>query len=378
MKVVILGSGLSGNAVKNYFVKKGITPLVYEGDGREEIDLAADLIVKSPGIRLNHPWVLKAKKYTTELEIALKLLPPEKRVIGITGSNGKTTTTLLVAHILQGCACGNVGVPLLDKVDAPFDIFVVELSSFQLISLPKGPYFDAAFILNITTNHLDWHSSMEEYVKAKWHLFSCLKEEGVGGTFEKYGKGLNERVETISHLRYRKEKFLPHDWENIAAAHFLCKKMGVSDELFEERLATFQKPPHRMEFVCTIDGIDFVNDSKATSVDAMIKAVAALKGNIVLLVGGVDKGGNFAENLPKGKVRSVIAFGEAAKRIAQELGEDFFVEIVPSLREGVQRARLRAKKGDTVLLSPGCSSYDQFKNFEERGDQFKALVYEGK
>lgn len=377
-KVVLLGYGISGKAVERYFLQKGIQPIIYEGDGSESLDLeGVDLVVKSPGIRSTHPWAVQAGSYTSELELGLEQLSG-KRVIGITGSNGKTTTTLLVAHLLSGYACGNVGQPILGAPDA--DFYVVELSSFQLQGLKEAPYFDVAALLNITPNHLDWHASMEEYVAAKMRLGNCLKEKGVllmhQEAYEKYGKGL-ERVEPISKLVYRNEKFpAAHDAQNIAAAYAICKRVGLSDAEFERRLETFEKPPHRMEFVCTKRGIHFINDSKATSVDAVAKALASVSGSIIWIAGGVDKGGSFAELLPlvKEKVRVLIALGEAKERIARELKEGAPITLTSSLEEGVEMARKEAKAGDTVLLSPGCSSYDQFKSFEERGERFKHYV----
>ncbi len=379
-KVIILGYGVSGKAAERHFLARGITPIILENDASYDFS-DADLVVKSPGIRKNHPWLAQTKNRIEEVELGLQQL--RGKIVGVTGSNGKTTTTLLVAHVTSGVACGNVGLSVLDAGLA--DVYVVELSSFQLLGMKGGPYFDAAAIVNITPNHLDWHDSMEEYVSAKLHLADCLKEGGrlwmQGEAYKKYGNGrpdcsiFDERLETILGVRYRDGQFpmTPHDRENAAAAWALCQSIGVTKERFVERLSTFKKPPHRMEFIASQEGVDFINDSKATSVDAVKKALACLDKPVHLIAGGVDKGGSFKELLAHKSLCSVFAFGEAAGRIEKEL-QGVPVTRVSSLEEGVKRARLQAKRGECVLLSPGCSSYDQFRNFEERGEKFREIV----
>jgi len=378
MRVIILGYGVSGQAAERHFLSLGMQPIILQND--QPFDFQDDdLVIKSPGIRPDHPWVRAAKNFVEEAELGLQRL--KGKVLGITGSNGKTTTTLLVAHVTGGIACGNVGKALLDVPEA--EIYVVELSSFQLMGIKGGSYFDAACILNITTNHLDWHRSWEEYVGAKLHLADCMKKNApLFVSDKKYGFEIfDERLESIFGVSYRDERFhvMPHDRQNIAAAFALCQSVGVTKEQFLERLATFKKPPHRMEFVATQKGIDFINDSKATSIDAVKKALASVRKPVHLIAGGVDKGGSFRELLAIGSLRSVFALGQAAERIENELKDALTVTKISSLEEGVTQARLRAQAGECVLLSPGCSSYDQFRNFEERGEKFKEFVLnEGK
>ena len=375
MRVIILGYGVSGKAAERHFLSRGIKPIILEGD--QSFDFRDDdLVIKSPGIRKDHPWISQAKNVIEEAELGLQNL--KGKVLGVTGSNGKTTTALLVAHITGGIACGNVGKSISDIEEA--DVYVVELSSFQLMGIRGGPYFDAAIILNITPNHLDWHDSMKEYRGAKLHLADCMKEKGrffVSGCcgcqdFEIF----DENLETIFGVGYR-DKCVPkaaHDRQNIAAAWALCQSVGVTKEHFLERLASFKKPPHRMEFVACLKGIDFINDSKATSIDAVKKALASVNKPVHLIAGGIDKGGSFQELLVCGSLRSVFALGEAASRIESELKGALPVTRISSLEEGVKKAHSEALTGECVLLSPGCSSYDQFRSFEERGERFREIV----
>lgn len=370
-RVVILGYGVVGKAAASYYRKKGIEPIILDKD--EPFDfLPNDYVIKSPGIRRDHPWVLAAKNCVEEAELGLQQL--KGTVLGITGSNGKTTTTLMVAHVTGAVACGNIGCALLDAQEG--DLHVVELSSFQLSGIQGGPYFDAAVILNITPNHLDWHGSFEAYRNAKLRMELCMKR---GAPLWK--PPLPEKVESLFRKRYRNEKLYvaPHDWENMSAAWLLCQRVGVTREHFIEKMLTFKKPPHRMEWVTQRGGVDFINDSKATSIDAVKKALGALKQPIHLIAGGVDKGGSFAEWGAFNQLSSIFAIGEAAKRIERELEGRCLVTLVGDLEEAVQKARLVAKNGECVLLSPGCSSYDQFRNYEERGERFRELVLnEGK
>lgn len=403
MKTAILGLGVSGRACIDYLrgrgnIIVGVDSALPQIEGipilsdREKPQLEGiELLVKSPGIPYTHPWVQAAQRLgiPIESEIDLALIELSKRgktVLGITGSNGKTTTTLLAAHLLhlsgkKAVAAGNVGIPLITQIEADYDIFVVELSSFQLEQIKQRPFLDGALILNITPNHLNHHSTFETYREAKLRIATCLKEDArlyvteqvirTCGSF--LSRESMKKVETFCSLGYRDRSYhlFPHDLENAAAALALT---GVSLETFEEGITTFVRPPHRLEFVRDVAGICYINDSKATSVDAVIKAVQAVKGPIILIAGGVDKGGEFRDWLPyfREKVLRVLALGEAAGRIQRELGAEIRVDKVSSLEEGVRLAG--ASAGDTVLLSPGCSSYDMFKDYQHRGEVFRKIV----
>ncbi len=385
MKIAVLGLGISGKAAYKYLLKR-----VDEVVGLEGSDIlypdGVELVVKSPGIPITHPWVQTAYAHQIPVigEVDLGFAELQKRgktVFGITGSNGKTTTTLLTIHLLNGSgkkaiAVGNVGLPLISQVDSDVDVFVVELSSFQLETVVERPVLDAAVILNITPNHLDRHSSFEAYKQAKMRIACCLKKEAPLYQKEDYLR-FKEEVERILSLVYRETrlKFYSHDEENLAAAYAL---MQVPDESIVHGMATFKRPAHRLEFVREIKGVTFINDSKATSVDAVLKATEAIDSPIVLLAGGVDKGGIFSDWIPlfREKVVRVFAYGEAAKRIEKELNAYIPVNRVGSLEVGVVEAAKLAIAGETVLLSPGCSSFDQFNDYQQRGEKFKKLVLE--
>jgi UDP-N-acetylmuramoylalanine--D-glutamate ligase len=410
MKASILGLGITGKAVAHYLIKKGYTVFAVDKEAKEDLGIPIvsengpilleniDLVVKSPGIPNSHRWVHKAREMKIpvigEIDLAFEQLERKKKLVyGITGSNGKTTTTLMATHLFRAAgmtavAAGNVGIPLISQVDEDFDIFVVELSSFQLENLIARPILDAALILNLTPNHLDRHSSFKEYKKAKFNIVGCLKKKAPLYISEQVLKinypfphdfqifnSFKEKVETFLSLGYRDSSFrlFPHDLENLAAAYALAR---VPAEVLKQGIATFRRPPHRLEYIRTLSGVIYINDSKATSIDAVIKAVEACESTIILIVGGVDKGGDFRDWIPcfEKKVLKILAIGQASHRIRQELSDVYSVEILGTLEEAVCKASSIAVAGQTVLLSPGCSSYDQFKDFQHRGDVFKEIV----
>lgn len=422
MKILVIGLGKSGRAAYDFLLKEGdsvvgtdensdlLNQLALEGINIQTHPRVEefDLIVLSPGIPPTNPLYIKAvelgKEVTGEAELALSRL--SQPCIAITGTNGKTTVTLLTEHILKtsglkACALGNVGMPLTSYQGEPQEIMVVELSSFQL-ELMKTPVVDVGIILNITPDHLDRYTTLEEYAKAKCRLQNLMKGAGdfwvhqtvvqefgslIKQDYQTYGTDCKctswtdrtslksgEKIETILPIRYR--SLGDHESENVLAAWILCKKFGVSSDAFLAGLETFKKPAHRLEFVATLDGVDYFNDSKGTNIDATIKAVEAMTKDVVLIAGGVDKGSSYEpwKKSFAGKVRQVFAIGQAAAKIAQELSPEFDVEIVATLQEAVECARSRAKEGMSVLLSPGCSSYDMFKDYAHRGDEFKKFV----
>lgn len=388
---VILGLGKSGEAVRRFLQQRGLPyvcvdchpqcPEVISDEEAPQL-IGVTALIKSPGIRMEHPWVVAAQKrgipIRSELDLAWPLLT-HKRVVGITGSNGKTTTVMALGHVMseEAVCVGNIGVPLLAMIEHPASIFIVELSSFQLEGMELGPWFDVGCILNVTPNHLDHHGTIERYAAAKRRLASCMKEES-SLFMEKDFVLYEEKVETIFQERYRsgRQPLYPHDRANFAATYAMSRALGLSHEEFAQRIATVQKPPHRLEWVCDVDGVSVINDSKATSVDATLKAVAALPAGQHLIVGGVDKGASYHpwREAFAGKVRQVYAIGEAAEKIEQEIGEAIPLKRMKTLQEAVEQAMREARAGESVLLSPGCSSYDQFVNFEQRGEVFKQLM----
>ncbi|MES2273894.1 MAG: UDP-N-acetylmuramoyl-L-alanine--D-glutamate ligase [Chlamydiota bacterium] len=407
MKKLVLGFGISGKSSAQLLKAQGYEVVALDKKARElqsdpDIEVALDApdfsldsfsqVILSPGIPFTHPIVQKARALGIEVigEIELGARMICNPCIGVTGSNGKTTTVLLIAHILNSAgikarALGNVGASLTSYLLGPIDldeILVLELSSFQLEAL-QTPCLDAALILNITPNHLDRHPSFEAYARAKIHIQNCLKMGKKLFTFQRvvdaFGDLLKkenlERIDCAVDYDPSVRHGIP-ERQNVEAAYALCSLFGVRSPEFKEGLKTFRKPPHRIEWVADIDGVSYYNDSKSTSVDSVMHAVALFSGPILLILGGVDKGASYSPWIEafKGKIKCLIAYGKAAEKMKQELSFAFSFEKVETLEEALIRARLRAEEKETVLFSPGCSSYDQFKNYEHRGEEFKRYV----
>ncbi|MBS0625747.1 MAG: UDP-N-acetylmuramoyl-L-alanine--D-glutamate ligase [Verrucomicrobia bacterium] len=416
MKDLVIGLGISGKASAAFLLKSGrkvigadkkaeslkSEPLVKEG-----LELIidqgpfpkVDRVILSPGVSPEHPWVKEAKRLGIEVvgEIELALRHLKNRCVGVTGTNGKTTTVLLIAHILNSAkipalALGNVGDSLSGYLLEPNrgEVLVLELSSFQLETM-ESKCLEAAALLNITPDHLDRYASMKEYADAKFRIGKCVKAGGkfwvskavkeiYGGEGEvfdpsaEYAPWSDEKIAAISMLRYI-QLGVPEK-QNVQAAYQICKGLGVSDLEFRRGLETFRKPAHRIEWVDEKNGVTFYNDSKATNIDSVMHAVSLFEGPLILLAGGYDKGASYKPWIDcfQSKVKMIIAFGGAASKIEAELKDAFRLTRVGTLDEAVRLAAIRAEKGDSILLSPGCSSYDQFRNYEHRGDEFKRLV----
>ncbi|HSX13750.1 MAG TPA: UDP-N-acetylmuramoyl-L-alanine--D-glutamate ligase [Chlamydiales bacterium] len=382
MRYVVLGMGISGKAAASYLLRQGHHVIGVDRKA-SALDLSelsglvlsdenitfenVDQVIVSPGISLSHPLVQQAFAKNIEVigEVEFAFRNIRNRCIGITGSNGKTTTTLQIAHVLKAAglrarAVGNVGVSLstvLGNVEDD-EILVVELSSFQLDTL-KQRCLDYAVILNITENHLDRYPSMREYAEAKIAIQDCLKENGT--------LFITEQVQN----RYSfKRKFAFFD------VFAICSKFGITRVVFDQALASFKKPPHRIEWIGEKDGVTFYNDSKSSNVESVIFAVRQMQNPVILIVGGTDKGSNYRPWIDcfKNTVKHVIAYGLAKEKIEHELeGSIPFTKVGP-FAEAVEIACKMAQEKDIVLLSPGCSSYDQFANFERRGEVFKELI----
>lgn len=422
-KIVIIGLGVSGRSCAALLLKQKKSLLgidqkaaILKDDPdiqslmRQGLELASDQeninwktieqVVISPGISLQHPLVRQALAQNIEvigeIEVAFRAL--QNPCIGVTGTNGKTTTVMLTQHVLQTAgmaaqALGNIGTSLSAYAAAPNtkEILVVELSSFQLETL-HSKCLDAAIILNITPDHLDRYSSMEEYAKAKCRIQECLKPHAplwISSIVAKeYGRFLreikifdeavfeNNMVAPISPMRYI-QLGVP-ERQNVQAAYVLCRHLGVTDQEFWRGLETFRKPKHRIEFVGEWNSISFYDDSKATNIDSVMHAVGLFEGPIILLAGGVHKGWSYRPWIEafQGKVTQIVAFGQAAPIMEEELKEAFLFEKRETLEEAVRCAVKNARPHTVILLSPGCSSFDQFRNYEHRGNEFKRIVEE--
>lgn len=398
VRTLIVGLGKSGKAAKNLLEKEGdeVTGFDDLTDSTVPNVKSFDRLILSPGVSPSHRVVSEAVlcgiPIIGEAQLALERM--NQRAIAITGTNGKTTVTLLIAHILKEAgfsahALGNVGAPLSDYVlvAKPDDIAVVELSSYQLDTL-SAKCFDTGLILNITPDHLDRYPSMEAYAQSKCHLQDCLKP---GGQLWVHSSVAHEFAHLLSdkfHLFGENLDCLltqhcinfsfsgKHDIDNLQAA-WIATRPYVTEDLFWKAVQSFKKPAHRIEWVATWNGVDYVNDSKGTNIDATIKAVEAMDRSTILIVGGVDKGASYAvwKKSFANKVRQVVAIGEASQKIAHDLRPEFDVVIMPSLSDAVDLSQRIAQKGDVVLLSPGCSSFDMFRDYAHRGDEFKRIVY---
>ena len=349
-----------------------------------------DLIVISPGISISHPLVeqalLRNIEVIAEVELALRFC--KNKVLAITGTNGKTTTTKLVEHILnksskKAVALGNVGKSFCSFL--PFikdEIIVLELSSFQLETM-KFPTLEAASILNISHDHLDRYESFEDYAYEKCKIIRFLKKNKIlyvnKNTKEKYFEDLKNVVTFENIFKEHEILFFPFlnkiPFENLMAAFCLCKSVNININDFFRNIVSFSHPLHRLEFVENIKGINFYNDSKATNVHAVSYAASKINKNIILIMGGVDKKISFWElnEIFKGKVKSIFAIGQCASRIKNELS-NYKVKICIDFKEAIFKAYKVASKNDNILLSPGCSSFDMFDNYEHRGNEFKNIV----
>ncbi len=415
--VLVFGMGLSGRSAVKLLQSRGFSVIgadrsadVLQKDERladllphgltlisdaEPVDFSKiDWVVLSPGVPPTHPLVLEAQKkgieVIGEIELASRFIT--QKCIGITGTNGKTTVTLLVEHVLRcsgfkAQALGNVEIPLgeaLVTMDLTDHILVIELSSFQLETL-QTPILDTAVILNITPDHLDRYPSMEAYAKAKLAIGNVLKP---GAPLYLEEQILKEYKPLIPHVPIKTYGYDPscdfvidqkkrsHDSENETAAFALCGSIGVTPSQFKLALTSFKKPSHRIEFVRKVDDIAFYDDSKGTNVDAVIRAVQTLHGDIVLIAGGVDKGSPYTPWIKafEGKVKGICAIGQSASKIEHDLSHQIPVKQCQTLQEAVEKAAKWAKAGENVLLSPGCSSYDMFRDYKHRGEEFQHFV----
>ena len=381
--------------------------------------LNADIVVKSPGIADTVPLVIKLKdkciQVISEIEFASKYT--DATIVGITGSNGKTTTTLLLHHILKGAGlnvgvAGNIGDSFAQQVaNEKYDNYVLELSSFQLDGV-KDFNSHIAILTNITPDHLDrYEYDFEKYIASKFRVTENQKEtdyliydaddEAIINWLKKnntraklvpfslqkeleYGAFLKNNIITIN---INKDTLtMPistltvkgkHNVKNAMAATMAAQLLGVRKESIKESLSSFEGAEHRLENVAKIYGVEYINDSKATNVNATFYALECMDKQTVWIVGGVDKGNDYNDLLPlvREKVKAIVCLGLDNDKIKNIFGNvvDIVVETAGA-EEAVKVARKLSEKGDAVLLSPACASFDLFENYEDRGRQFKTAV----
>jgi UDP-N-acetylmuramoylalanine--D-glutamate ligase len=444
-RIVVIGAGRSGLSATAYLAKSGRDVVLNERraepDGATVARLAAmgvacvwgdhsrallddcDEILLSPGVPPSLPLVQEALArgiaVIGELELAHRVLRERKdgaRVLAITGTNGKSTTTDLTAHLLKAAglptvACGNLGVPLIEALEgaAPGTRFALECSSYQLETV-KTFHAEGAALLNLTPDHLARHGNMDRYLEAKLRIFagqgpSDLRLLPVGDAFPGQipGQGLEacfgwtdpggpgawcdgegtlhlrDRANHVLELVHRSELRIPgdHNVENALAAAVLAHHGGAGLVALRDGLRSYPGLAHRLAFCGERGGVRAYNDSKGTNVDATLTAVRALPGPLVLLLGGEDKGTSYEplRAALAGKLRELVFLGDAIPQLERDLG-DLPHTSIWTFDEAVERAFGVSQSGDQVLLSPACASFDQFKNFEQRGEHFEALAKE--
>jgi UDP-N-acetylmuramoylalanine--D-glutamate ligase len=443
-KVLVVGLGKSGLAAAIFLRHRGAQVTVSDVRSAEALakDIPAlleegimveagghglltfrrqDLIVVSPGVPLDTPELAQARNFGRpiigELELAARFL--QGRILAITGSNGKTTTTSLVGEILNESGFptlvgGNIGVPVIDLIDrsTPDTWSVLEVSSFQLEStLEFHP--SIAVILNITPDHLDRHGTFENYARAKERIFAaqtahdCVVLNADNARAAAAAHRSKAPIHWFSldrtvpqgawveggHVVYRQAKDAPveriislhsiplkgeHNVENVLAAVCAARLAGAAPDAIRRAIEKFKAVEHRLEYVATLNGVDFYNDSKATNVDATAKAIAAFNSGIHLILGGKDKNSDYTQLTPllRERVRAIYTIGSAAAKIETQLRGVVSLHSCETLDKAVSAAASAARPSEVVLLAPACSSFDQFESYEHRGRVFKELVNE--
>jgi len=438
-KILVLGFGLTGEAVCRFLLDqeaevkiseklpseklgKDLTLWKEQGvifeTGQHQLDsfLEADLIVPSPGV----PFVPELQKaraggipILSEIELAYRFL--KGRIIGITGSNGKSTVVTLMHKIfneggVQANLAGNIGKPLIGYVreSAKENIYITELSSFQL-AFTQSFRPHVSILLNITPDHLDWHSDYEDYLASKQKILANQGSQDMAvlnrddpivwklrdtGMFQTYGFSTQVQLDKGCFLRDDEIIFkddqektimsvqdIPllgkHNQENVMAAALTACLYSLPAAGIKASVQDFQGLEHRLEKVVTYKGIDIYNDSKATNVDATLKSIQSFERPLVLILGGKDKGGDFQllREAVKSKVKHLVLVGAAREKIREVLQNTVPYELAESFEEAVYKAVAAAKAGEVVLLAPACTSFDMFPSFGHRGRRFKEIVF---
>ncbi len=429
-RVAVLGLGSSGEAAAGLLHQRGALVTVFDsgkpdpkkiktlealgilvvtGPAADMAKADYDLTILSPGIDPGVPLVTNFRRQGValigELELAFRFC--ERPVIAVTGTNGKTTTTQLIESMLNAVghrtvACGNIGMPFAEAVlrQREFDIFAVEVSSFQLETISTFRP-DVAVWLNLTPDHLDRYPNMAEYRTAKLRIFENQRASDYAVTnyaddlpglrarritFSAYAQGADFVLQSDA-IYFKGEPILQmketqlsgiHNAENLMAALGTAEAIKIPWEKAKFGLTNYRLLPHRCEKVGEIDGVAFINDSKATNLDALVKALESQPKPVVLIAGGKDKGFEFdaIAGLVREKVKHAVLIGEMADRIFQYWSKVVPCSCAETLQAAVDQARERSLPGEVVLFSPGTSSFDMFKNYADRGNQFRELIEE--
>jgi len=382
-----------------------LSPSVRTLFGCSEIPKSSDLIVLSPGVNINAPFLEESRKrgiqIISEIELAFRFT--KTPIIAVTGTNGKSTVTTLIGNILKQAGKkvavgGNLGTPFVALLQQdPVDYFVLEISTFQLEGI-KTFRPNIAVILNITPDHLDRHKTLEEYADLKGRV-SAFQNDGdilvlnkddekvmKQGKLSKAKKVFFSLIDKVDEGAYLEDgcvlsvgdlnTAMRFQVENLLSSMAVATLVNTAKADIENIAMKFEGLDHRVEWVRKVRGVDFVNDSKGTNVGALQKSLNIFSRPIILIAGGKDKGGDFRvlKNIFKGKVKHLVLIGETKNKFREMLNGSFSYEDAESMEDAVERSMGKATVGDIVLLSPGCSSFDMFKDFIERGNQFKEIV----
>jgi UDP-N-acetylmuramoylalanine--D-glutamate ligase len=416
--VFVSDAGKIADKYKSVLIEKGID--FEEGKHSEEKILTADEVMKSPGIPDKSSLIIQIRKkgipVISEIELAYRH-KGESRIMGITGSNGKTTTTSLAYHICRhgGLDCalvGNIGVSIARQIaEDPKEWYIAEISSFQLDDIREFRP-DIAILTNITEDHLDRYDyKFEKYIRSKFSIvknqlktdffiycsddptiqqhikeypfqsnplpYTMQQEPGQGGFIRNGQMNLQAGSETLKMSIYDFALKGIHNQYNTMAAGLAAVTIGIRKDRIREAVQSFESLEHRMEYVSTVRGVEFINDSKATNVNSTWFALESMQKPVVLILGGVDKGNDYSlmRSLVKEKVKAIVCMGVDNRKIHEAFQNDVSVIVnTGSAKEAVKSSFHLANKGDVVLLSPACASFDLFKNYEDRGKQFKEAV----
>ncbi len=386
--------------------------VVFTNDQEELLDNSFDILIRNPGVPYNNPTIKKAQKLNipiyNEIDIAYKYLDDVK-IIGITGSNGKTTTTTLIYDIFKKAGldvflAGNIGYPLSSIVKdvKKGSILVMEISDHQLIDM-KDFKTNVSVLTNLSEVHLDFHGSYEKYMKVKKKIFDHQTEKDYAiinkGNLDSVNLTKNIQARKIyfssyvdcdcylkdDYICYKDEKIIntsdirikgKHNYENIMCAIIVSKLFNIENEIITSVLEDFNGVEHRIEYVKKVNDRVFYNDSKATNVKSTEIALSSFDSPTILIMGGLDRGHSFEELKDYLKnVKNIVCYGETKYRI-KEFCDKYMIDVIvlDTLEEAVKAAYNISSKGDVILLSPACASWDQYSSFEERGEEFKKLV----
>ena len=383
-RALVVGLGRTGRAALAALERRGVEASGVDRDlGNEDTAALAgvDLLVKGPGVPPANPVVMEARErgipVWSELELGYRLLPDDVRIVGVTGTKGKTTTVRLLGAMFASAGrdvtlAGNEHTPVTE-LDEPHGDLVLELSSFALADVERFRC-DVAVLLNLDSDHLNWHRTFEHYRDSKLRVF-----DGADAKIAPRGFGVDGAIEFSADDPLPAEPRMPgaHNRANAAAATAAARAAGVHDDAIADALRTFEGVPHRLELVRELRGVRYVNDSKATNTAAARRGVEAYPDPLHVILGGSLKGEDFApfaRDLPA-NLRTIHLIGEATDELAAALdaaGRSYDRD--GDLEHALAHAASVADAGDVVLLSPACASFDQYENFEARGDRFRELV----